>query len=244
MKDFIKIIPITTLILIYLFICGSLYLIGFWSTFEIDIFSIISIYDIPKSFVFPLLVSQGAYLLNYLTSGVLDLNDERENKNFFITMNEGLPLWKKLPLVAITSIRMWLIYIVGGMTLLIKRPYTNSAYWAISSFAIVYFLLHQFVNIEWLKREIPSSKMRAYLGHLIIFLPISCFSIAKIKSLEIYNNKCDIHFVTNLPKPSCDSISKLKLLGFAGDIIVVSTEDNKNVFFFNKDNSTPFLLQH
>ena len=63
LQRFLRAIPVATLFIFFLFICGSLYLTGFWQTFNFDISDFVPITDIPKSFVFPFLVSSGSYFI-------------------------------------------------------------------------------------------------------------------------------------------------------------------------------------
>lgn len=80
--DILKKIPTTTILLTYLFICGVLYIIGFWSLFNIDISNLVTITDIPKSFVFPFVISQGLFLFNMLTQFITASTDkDPENSN-------------------------------------------------------------------------------------------------------------------------------------------------------------------
>lgn len=111
-NDFLKNIPVTTILLTYLFICGILYLIGFWSTFNIDVFSLISIYDIPKNFAFPLLVSQGFFALYAVTGNIINLNDDREDIGQFIVIKKEWNPNKRILLSFLTSINLWVISII------------------------------------------------------------------------------------------------------------------------------------
>ena len=72
MKEFFSKIPIVTISVVYLFICGTLYLFGYWSTFDFDITNYIELLDIPKSFVFPLFTGIGVSTISIVVQGILN----------------------------------------------------------------------------------------------------------------------------------------------------------------------------
>lgn len=236
MKEIIKTIPISTFLLTYLFVCGVLYLIGYWGTFNIDAFSLISIYDIPKNFVFPLLISQGFFVITFVTGGVTNFNDDREDIRHFITINPAWEYWKKFVFGILSLINLWLIVIVGILYYYIKNPYTDSTFWSLSSILVAYYLLHRFVNLKTLKDNVKSKLLRSYIGHFIVFLPISCFSTGKVTSLKIYHNKENkyVKIISTSKTSMIADTTITKFLGFISDQVIVSSLDNKKTYIFNK----------
>ena len=245
MKEIIKTVPITTLLLTYLFMCGVLYLIGFWGTFNIDAFNLITVYDIPKSFVFPFLISQAFFFANFITGSIANFDDDREDQRFLITIDKKLPLIKKIPLAFLTSINMWVIYIFTFSIFIFKDPFHNTLYWTIVSLTTSYYLLYKFVNIPEYKDLIKSEVLRLYLAHILIFFPISCFSTGKIISLRIYENK-EIRkikiYSTNNNSATSDTTS-FKFLGFISDNFIYSSMDNKKTYILNKNSVDGIELQ-
>ena len=122
MKEIIKGVPVATIILIYLFVCGVFYLVGFWGIFKIDVFNLIAVTDIPKSFVYPLLITQVVFIFNLITGSIATLIDERKDLRYFVTINKNLPLIKKLALALLTSIKMWVFYILVLSFIFIEDP--------------------------------------------------------------------------------------------------------------------------
>lgn len=236
MKDAFKVIPVSTLIVIYLFICGILYLIGFWGTFKFDVFSFISIYDVPKNFVFPLLVSQGFFVLTLITGGISNLNDDRESIRNFVSIKQEWSLQKKLLIGILTAIKLWLIALVMGLYYLKIKFGADVMFWSISTILISYYLIHQFVNIKMLKENILSKTVRSYIAHALIFFPLSCFSIGKITSLEIYNNQHYklVKYIDMNSSLVTDSNIQIKFLGYISDFWVTSSLDNEHIYIYNK----------
>jgi len=236
MKEILKVIPISTLVLVYLFVCGVLYLIGFWSTFSVNVFSLISIYDIPKNFVFPLLISQGFFVITFITGGIANLNDDREDIRHFVTINPNWSLKKTLIIGVLSLIDLWLIIFTSVLYFVFKRDQTIAIFWSLSSITVAYYLLHQFVNIKELKEIIKSKTVRAYVGHVLIFLPISCFSIGKVTSLQIYNNEENkyVRLITTIPSLESEANTQYKFLGYVSEQVIISSFDNKHIFIYNK----------
>ena len=244
-NDFFKNLPIATILLIYLFVCGILYLLGFWETFNIDIFSLISTSDIPKNFAFPLLVTQGLFFLNFITGGMSNIiDDNREDKEHFITIKPEWGIFKKLLLGLLTKIDIWVILTIALMMKFLPDYKKNEIFWSFTSIIIAYYLMHKFVNLDILKSKIQSSFFRYLLAHFVVFFPISCFSIGKVTSLRILYNADNtyITIINNKSNPIMKDTARLKLLGFISDRVIYSTLDNKKTYILNKESCDGVIL--
>lgn len=243
-NDFLKNIPVTTILLTYLFICGILYLIGFWSTFNIDVFSLISIYDIPKNFAFPLLVSQGFFALYAVTGNIINLNDDREDIGQFIVIKKEWNPNKRILLSFLTSINLWVISIIFLMIIYLPDYKNNDLFWSATSLIIAYYLLHQFINHNTVKSKIKGNLLRYFVGHFLIFFPISCLSTGKITSLRIFHNTENryVNIINIKNAPAIKDTTRIKLLGFISDRIIYSTLDNKKTYILNKESCDGILL--
>jgi hypothetical protein len=226
-KDILKQLPITTLILIYLYICGGLYLIAFWSTFKIDISNIVSVTEIPKSFIFPFLLSNSFLLFSILYELILPTVTEPKP----IVIN-GNSLVKR-----VTSAE-------GLLALVIALVFTISIFIEIGKFtlaaiAIGFFLIHKMLKSEYIKSIITYYPLRRYLVITFISTPILSYSLGANRSYQIYNN-VDPQIVKSPTKNSIiefystNDSTKLKLLGFLGDKVIISTIDNKRTFILNQ----------
>lgn len=74
---------ISTLILVYFTICGTLWHIGYWSTFDINILQYITVVDLIKSFIIPFLSSGAFLLLGYLFMSYATITDNLNNPQKF-----------------------------------------------------------------------------------------------------------------------------------------------------------------
>ncbi len=244
MKDILLKLPLSTVLVTYLFICGLLYLIGFWGTFNIDVFNLITIYDIPKSFVFPLLISQGFFSIQFFTGAVMNLNDDREDIGSIVKIKDEWPFWRQAltRVISNTSILTTIVFLLSSIFL--ENRFHNELFWLINSLTVGYFLLHRFVNIKELKLLVKSSILRSYIGHMLIVFPITCFSTGKITSLKVYNNQniVNIRSITdNTVGFGSDSIS-VKFLGFISENFIYSTLDNKKTYIINKNSVDGVIL--
>jgi hypothetical protein len=120
----------------------------------------------------------------------------------------------------------------------------NGLFWTISSVTIAYYLLHKFVNLNIVKSKISSHIVRYFIGHFVIFFPISCLSTGKVTSLRIFHNSDNKYIsIVNIKSASVKpDTTRLKLLGFISDRIIYSTLDNKKTFILNKDSCDGIIL--
>lgn len=72
-------LPLATITIAILFMCGGLYLVGFWSTFNLNVASFISFTDIPKSFILPLISTFGFFFIYTLSNLIYDFYDSEES---------------------------------------------------------------------------------------------------------------------------------------------------------------------
>lgn len=232
-QNITKHIPLTTMIITYFFICGGLYLIGFWTTFNIDISNIVNIADIPKSFIYPFVLSQGFYLFNTLTN--MTITDNR------IDSYEPNPYQQQK-----TKMKRFLFFLVSIDFLIILSSFfififhlrfeMSPSYWMLSTIVLALLLFIKFQNNSSIKKLIPYASLRIYIVNTIIFVPFLCFGTGKSNSLKIYNNNESKHvkiIKDTIQTEKIDS-SYIKFIGFLGDKLIVSTIDNKKIIVINQ----------
>lgn len=236
MKEFIKQIPATTIIIMFLFICGGLYLIGYWSTFDIDISNIVSLADIPKSFIMPFVFSAGLFVvntfLNFLTyNPSIDLQPENKPKSIVYKKS----WWRKLLriLFSLDSAIYVCLIIISYYYYDYKK---TASFWMLCASSISILIVTKVERMEIIKKMIPSFYLRNYTISFLIFTPILSYGIGKSKSVNVYNNT-DVRYINtkmiNNITGNHDTIS-LKFLGFLGDKFIVSSLDNKRIFVLNQ----------
>lgn len=229
LKDFAKYLPITTISLIYMYLCGSLYLIGFWSTFDIDISNFVSISEIPKSFIYPFVVTQAIFLVYNLSDVLVPFSNK-----------EGVDIEFKHKWLEYALLNDVHLIIASTLCIVLFPIFGSSIYywWLLPNYmglTVVVKALRQ----PYLKELIPSLAIRRYVTLLVIYTPFACVQLGKIKSLGIYKNN-DIKYIkadiTNNNKQifAITDSTRLKLLGFLGDKIIASSLDNKKTYILNQ----------
>lgn len=120
----------------------------------------------------------------------------------------------------------------------------NAAYWIISSVLLGYTLALKFNRYPYIKKQIPYFTIRYYLGYVLCFFPISCFTTGKVLALGIYNNS-NIQNVQllkeNLKDAGIDTLPK-KFIGFIGDKLIIGSIDNKMVYVLNQSDFGNIVL--
>ena len=120
----------------------------------------------------------------------------------------------------------------------------NTAYWFVSALLFGYILVHKFSHWTYIKKQIPYFTIRYYLGHLICFFPISCFSTGTISAINIFNNT-DIQYVQTVKtdnKTSTVDSASTKFIGFIGDKLITASLDNKKIFISNQTSFDSVVL--
>lgn len=232
-------LPLATLVIAFLFVCGALYLIGFWGTFNVDITNLVSITDIPKSFVLPFFISQGVFILNIAVTIILT-RDFIDNKK--LDEHKSKSIWWRL-FDTIFSINT----VISISFIIILITYADhklsSKYWLQSSLALSFLLSIKLTRTSFFITNFTSRYFRLYLANIIVILPISSYATGKVTSLNIYNNSAYINITNITPISSQDNIDihsstlsshSFKLVGFLGDKLIVSSLDNKTIIFINQ----------
>lgn len=228
MKEFIKNLPITTFILVYLFFCGSLYLVGFWTTFDIDITNFITITEIPKSFVIPFLLANGIVFfqigLNLISSH--SITEEFQKKE----SNKKLPVFFEILFKVDVLLSILTLAIVG----LYNFYKTEILFWTLSCVLFAILISIRIHKIEKFKQLVPKSNFRTCLIHIFVIVPVISFSTGKLNSLNIYHNR-KINLIQLIKDEKIvEKKNTFKLLGFVGEKIIISDLKNKKIQIINQ----------
>lgn len=233
MKEYIKTIPLTTIILLYLFFCGGLYLIGYWETFDLKMQEWVSIWEIPKSSIYPLAISIAVFLSVKLTFYTI-------KKAYKITVETNR-----------TKRKSGFLTILHAFSFILIIALYNSfkysfIYWIISIFWM--FLPLSVIIIDYLTRyEIVQQNREFFKAtfSLIMITPFITFLLGKANGIEVYNNsKINIvnkKIIANISDTS--QISSIKFLGSLGDKFIVSDLSNKKIFVINQSDGMGIEIQ-
>ena len=228
LPDILKKLPITTFILIFLYACGTLYLIAYWSIFGVDISNFVGITEIPKSFIFPFVIGTGVFVF-LQTINLLTPNKVKEKEKFTTDEIKGwLHRYKNsndIHLILVSSI---IVMFIGFLT-------QSICYWAITCVLLIWVLVRKVTLLSISKKIIPNYAIRSYVVIILVSTPIICVALGKVESLIIYKN-IDVTYVNPIANDTTKHIfptkviNQSKLLGFIGDKVIISSIDNKKVF--------------
>lgn len=239
MKEIISKLSATTVLLVYLFFCGTLYIISYWSTFDFDITNYIELLDIPKSFVFPLATGIGISLLMILIQAIFHSiqkvkKDDEENKKL-------LPKIKELPtkfilLRILKDYNTWVIIILS-VCFIFYKPRREWVI-AVSSIVLILFGIVKFIRHSAIIKKFPDFRLRFIFSILFFFIPIFSFTTGKLNAIEVWKNQkyfqiTDIFFKED--SISNQHLTPTKFLGKLGTNLFVSDSLNSKITIINSE---------
>ena len=129
---------------------------------------------------------------------------------------------------------------VAILTIIYSSNTHHGWYWLAGGFefSIIFGLAIQ--NNQAVKKAIPYRLIRIYFCCFMIYTPVMSFVLGKTKAIDIYNNDVEIRYTTAISSTNMTitsaikDTSSLKLLGFLGSKIIVSSLDNKRILILNE----------
>lgn len=230
LKDILSQVSVTTLLLVFLFFCGTLYIISYWSTFNFDITNYIELFDIPKSFVFPLATGLGVAFLSLLAQAVIKVSDDEQ------------PLPRTAESVKMRLLRKWswinsnsltLVSLIGCM--LFYEPHQE---WIVIvvGFTLIGWGFRKMNRNEYVVKLIPYKRARFFFSVLVTFIPVYSVCKGKLDGIAVWKNRhyysvVDVVYVDPLPRN--DDVVGKKLLGKLGSCIIITDSANANITVLN-----------
>lgn len=221
MNKYFKDLTTIPLLLLYLYVCGILYYVSYWSTFDIDVSPFVQFQDIPKSFIyynlegilgdgilFGLLMYYGFFfnisILNYFKNNYVLSKFMYYGTSLLCFLRLASSYWH-------TNIFNYLSAVIATLMVVICLIYYNN---------IINFI---------------KTKLTSYLLIYLIFIPCFVYIRTKFRSTEVYKNTTT-STIKIYTKDSTIQASKipLKLLDYVGDKVIVSSLDNKQKFILNQ----------
>jgi cell division protein FtsL len=163
METLLNKVSYTTIIVVHLFICGTLYIIGYWSTFDFDITNYIEIFDIPKSFVFPLAISIGTSVLSIMIQAIAFTINKKGNENVAKKPSK----FKKTLLYDLLSNAGLMAMISLFVCILIYKP-QREIFYALTGCTFIFYLVSTVPKSNLFFNIAPSPRARLFLTLLIL----------------------------------------------------------------------------
>ena len=226
MKD-LKNIPL--FLIPYLTLCGALYHLTYWDTFNLNGLAVISLSDIIKSSVSP--------VFTILFTVVYNLTIQ----NLILPSNAD-PKSNALPKNRVSNIILLVSYVIASLLVaiifyLIKYKSPDRLVW----FGLLNALFPSIylINNGFLKGQFISERARRLAIDLIVFIPVVAYYTGKYKSELIYQNlqyKYSINADLDNNIIRSTSSDTLKFIGNTEKHFVFTDLSNSKIFFIKSDN--------
>lgn len=218
---------VITIIIVYFGICGGLWHIGYWSTFEVNFLQYIDFVDVIKDFIFPFLMSCGMFM--YLFIPICCIYYSNELKWGL----DGKIIKYNKPYLFISIVGI--CFALSGFLYFSELQFKWRAIPFIISIPLGWSAVHYYVLLP----SIKSKTLRMIIFSYIFFMPVSSFCLAKAQSekTEISNS---INMVIKIAFINSDN-ARLSSK-FLGQTFLGNT--SKHIFLLERktgDVSTPFI---
>jgi hypothetical protein len=219
----------------YLTLCGALYHLTYWDTFNLNGLAFISLSDIIKSSVYP--------VFTILFTVVYNLTIQ----NLILPSNVD-PKLNAPPKKGVSNMALLISYIIASFLVviilyLIKYKSPDKLIW----FGLLNALFPSIylINNGFLKGQFISERARRLAIDLIVFIPVVAYYTGKYKSELIYQNlqykysiNADIYH--NIIRST--SSDTLKFIGNTEKHFVFTDLNNSKIFFIKSDNIDTLIL--
>lgn len=231
MKD-LKNIPL--FLIPYLTFCSALYHLTYWETFNINGLAFLSISDIIKSSVYPVLTILIAVVYNLAIQNlILPSNADGQT-----TIN---------PKKGISNMILLLCYFFAISAVAIIMYLTkNKSPDRLIGFALFHAIFPAvfLTNNGFLKGQFTSERVRRLVIDLIVFIPVAAYFTGKYKSeLVSQNLQYKFSVITHPENPfNCASNDTLKFVGNTEKHFVFTDLNNTKVLFVKSDKIDTLIL--
>lgn len=207
---------LTFLVLPYLGVCAILYHLAYWSTFNINALSYLSLSNILVSSIYPIVTSVASSFLGIIASYLFPqkkTSREGEQNTIFDKIRDSKS-------AIILLIALWLFLIIY----IHRNGHVERWFmWTYLVAIVPYFYIEQNTLIPYIKDD----RTRLFFTWMLILLPIFSYSTGKYNSEKIFRN---ISFRYTLKNEQ-----KLKYLGHTEGHVVLSTLNNDCIILLRSD---------
>ena len=115
-----------------------------------------------------------------------------------------------------------------------KKYNLNPTYWTVSGGILSVLVAFKLMGLPSTKEILPNETIRLYILMILVSTIVMSYALGKAKAVKIYTNK-EIKYITaktdntSIEIQPISDTTRLKLLGFLGSKVIVSSLDNKKI---------------
>ncbi|HUX80056.1 MAG TPA: hypothetical protein VMW10_09995 [Alphaproteobacteria bacterium] len=204
----------------YALISSLLYLLGYWSTFDLNILEFISISDIIRLSIYPIAVSVIFVIIGAVVGA-------------YYSACSDTPMKKSTKYVS---------YIGILIIACIAHYRGHPMWWLVIGLFLAEIIYHGFYKLNLLETFIPNQRAQRIVLWILIAVPILSFSFGKMHSNEILDGKKAQYVNVSIFKnqESFRNQEHLKYIGLKGDYFFFLSIDNAKLYI-SKSSEVPIL---
>ena len=227
-----KISEILLALIPYLTLSAGLYQLTYWSKFDINGLEFISISDLLKSSIYPIIITFVFIVIGIiLGEGIFRFDDKLKSGEGRQT-KVGKALNSKIGLTILILTWILLLYILYN--------FGNVYRWIIWAFLFSAVPTTLLDRLGLWQNQFDNNIIRLWAIRIMIYIPVFSFCAAKINSETIYENiryeyvsgKNITDYISKVPIRETDT---LKYLGMTDKYLHFTTPDNEEKYFVKKD---------
>lgn len=212
----------------FFLVIGAIFLFGYWLPFNINILSYISVSDIIKITIYPIVLS----ILGYAIGMFLGIATEH-----WVQKWKSPTSPQKTKIAGITVLEIITLTLTAIPTLLLPDPY--------HVFIIATIINYGFIKIaissEWM-RTLAQQRIERYIAiAIVLIMPLEALAIGYTFAKEVIHGRAYNYVVNELPgipiQLSDNVENRPRIIGHVNDYIFLYLSQNKSVVImkFNKD---------
>jgi hypothetical protein len=225
----LKQFPLLSFVVPYALVTSLLYLFGYWSSFQINILEYVSLPDVIKLAIYPLVIGALISLVGFYVNVMTLTSFSADPEKAFIRVSSKYARWVNW---------IFLLLILG---MLFKR---TGSWYVTAGFSLAFLVSFNFVGSDKFKNYIPQATARKVILFSVSTILFTSYGRGKENAELILNGKKYKTVNTSAFKEKGTGVfndkkllegqDKLKYVGTAGDYF----------FFISMDNSRTFIAKY
>jgi hypothetical protein len=221
------------IIIPYLTICGALYHISYWNTFNMNGLSLISVSDILKSAVQPVIWILYILIYNAIMLHLIPPPFGEDNYESKGISNKALRISYFSVLILVIAVAFFFNYF----------PIEGIFFYGIVTWLFITIYL---TNNYYFKSYFESEKIRRFCIDVLVAIPLIGYLGGTYNSRLVHENIEYKYITRNVVKKNTAlkvSSDTLKLVGITEDFFIFSHLNNSEMIFMNKHNINDLILK-